>query len=116
MVQFPTGNRILIILMRTTLEEIKIISKHEFNRFLLAMLLTVVNILKGVSISIAQQSLRNGKIAFASNRDGNYEIYVMDADGTNLIQLTDNQYNDTQPSWSPDGTQIVFCLIEIAVP
>ena len=52
--------------------------------------------------------LPNGKIAFASDRDGDYEIYVMDADGSNVTQLTFNESNDTQPSWSPDGTKIVF--------
>jgi Tol biopolymer transport system component len=41
------------------------------------------------------------KIAFSSNRDGNNEIYVMDADGSNQIRLTDYTANDTSPAWSP---------------
>ena len=55
------------------------------------------------------------RIAFASNRDGNrdgnrenYEIYVMDADGNNQQRLTDNDFYDTHPSWSPDGERIAF--------
>jgi Tol biopolymer transport system component len=47
-------------------------------------------------------------IVFNSNRDGDYEIYVMDADGSNVVQLTFNTKLDGSASWSPDGSQIVF--------
>ena len=43
-----------------------------------------------------------------SNRDGNWEIYVMNADGTNSVRLTNNGYGDEYPAWSPDGNQIAF--------
>jgi TolB protein len=49
-----------------------------------------------------------GRIAFATNRDGNYEIYVMNADGTDQRRLTYNPYEDRDPVWSPDGSQIAF--------
>ena len=48
------------------------------------------------------------QIAFSSTRDGNLEIYVMDADGTNQIRLTNHPERDYQPSWSPDGARIAF--------
>jgi dipeptidyl aminopeptidase/acylaminoacyl peptidase len=48
------------------------------------------------------------RLAFASNRDGNYEIYVMDADGSNQTNLTSNATEDRYPAWSPDGSKIAF--------
>jgi hypothetical protein len=41
------------------------------------------------------------KIAFASDRDGNWEIYVMNADGTSQTNLTNNPTGDRYPAWSP---------------
>ena len=43
-----------------------------------------------------------------SDRDGDFEIYVMDADGKNQTQLTQNNDRDWFPSWSPDGQRIAF--------
>ena len=42
-----------------------------------------------------------GRIAFTSNRDGNLEIYAMNADGTGQVNLTNNPATDTYPAWSP---------------
>ena len=49
-----------------------------------------------------------GKIAFMSDRDGNQEIYVMNADGSNQTRLTNNPGWDESPCFSPDGTKIAF--------
>ena len=49
-----------------------------------------------------------GQIAFVSDRDGNYEIYVMAADGTNVVRLTNDPARDGSPAWSPDGAKIAF--------
>jgi TolB protein len=40
-----------------------------------------------------------GKIAFVSHRDGDEEIYVMNADGSNQTRLTNNPAQDGEPSW-----------------
>jgi TolB protein len=51
----------------------------------------------------------NGKqIAFMSQRDGNWNIYVVNSDGTGLKQLTDDPAEDGLPTWSPDGQVIAF--------
>lgn len=50
----------------------------------------------------------NGKLVFETNRDGNEEIYRMNADGTNRVDLTRNPADDTDPRWSADGGRIVF--------
>ena len=49
-----------------------------------------------------------GKIVFYSKRDGNSEIYTMDADGSDQTRLTFNAARDNAPSWAPNGRQIAF--------
>jgi len=51
------------------------------------------------------------RIAFASTRDsqnGNYNIWVMDADGANPRMVTTPAGNNYEPDWTPDGRRLVF--------
>ena len=55
----------------------------------------------------------NGKIAFLSDRtgtavDGDFEVWVMNADGSGAVPVTDNTAEEATPAWSPDGTKIAF--------
>jgi len=49
------------------------------------------------------------RVAFWSNHDGSWQIYLIDVDGSNLRKLVDEAtYTYSPPDWSPDGTRIAF--------
>jgi Tol biopolymer transport system component/tRNA A-37 threonylcarbamoyl transferase component Bud32 len=49
-----------------------------------------------------------GRIAYASNESGNFDIYVIDVRGGNPLRLTREGSKDTSPTWFPDGSSIAF--------
>src|SRR6267143_1055857 len=60
-------------------------------------------------VSNAATGNADGRIAFASTRNGSYKIFVMGEDGSGVTQLTPPaMYSDDDPVWSPDGTRIAF--------
>ena len=48
------------------------------------------------------------RVAFMSARDGNWEVYAVNLDGSGLKRLTNDSANDGLPTWSPDGQSIAF--------
>jgi TolB protein len=46
------------------------------------------------------------RIAFTSNRDGNYEIYVISADGARIQRVTHHSERDDYAAWHPDGQHV----------
>jgi Tol biopolymer transport system component len=48
------------------------------------------------------------KIAFISNRTGNFDVFIMDCNGTNQINMSDSTENNYRPSWSPDGSRLAY--------
>ena len=48
------------------------------------------------------------QIAFSSRRSGSFDVYVMNADGTDTRRLTSGKQNDSHPTWSRDGTRLAF--------
>jgi Tol biopolymer transport system component len=58
--------------------------------------------------SVVQWPTSGTRIAFYSSRDGNDEIYMMNANGSAQINMTNDSASDKFPSWSPDGTHVAF--------
>ena len=50
----------------------------------------------------------SGRIAYVSDENGNFDIYVANIDGSDRLQLTESWFGDWRPVWSPDGSRIVF--------
>ncbi len=48
------------------------------------------------------------RIAFSSNRNGSYDLFVMEADGRNVRRITTDGGTEGEPAWTPDGSRIVF--------
>ena len=48
------------------------------------------------------------KILFTSVQDGNYEVFIMNPDGSEQINLTQHRANDEQAVWCPSGDEILF--------
>ncbi len=75
--------------------------------FILLCFLSVMSSMLGIYPVIAE-SPTTTKIVFGSSRDGNREIYLMNPDGSQQINLTNHQADDVSPVFSPTGEQILF--------
>ena len=56
------------------------------------------------------------RLAFSSNRTGDYDLYVMDADGRNARVIAAAAGTDGEPAWAPDGSRIVFASARGGAP
>ena len=77
---------------------------RRYSRTPLILAIVVGLVLTPLMVAVDAQA----RITFMSDRDGNFEIYVMDNDGKNQRRLTNNGHIDSSPSWSPDSNHIVF--------
>ena len=68
--------------------------------------LTLAVCLLLASVSLVQAA--DTRIAFMSNRSGNGEIYLMNADGKRVRRLTEHPQFDSTPAWSPDREKVTF--------
>ncbi len=61
----------------------------------------------GIS-GIPSDFTQDGKVIYNSHWDATSEIFIADINGSNIIQITNNDYSDTQGQLSPDGNRIAF--------
>ena len=85
----------------------------SLHRPALRRVILCLHLLALLVVSTAQRPLAafsgdNGRIAFQSRRHGNWEVYTMAADGSDVVRLTNNAADDERPGFSPDGAKIVF--------
>lgn len=74
------------------------------------VMLVTVSLLSGCLLFIANWTDAAGSewISFASNRRGNFDIYVMDTNGENPRNLTNHPARELEPAWSPDGRFLAY--------
>ena len=76
---------------------------------LISLLYTLSFLFLNASIpAVLAKAPETAKIAFASTRNENRDIYLMNPDGTQPVNLTQNFADDLHPAWSPIGEQILF--------
>jgi Tol biopolymer transport system component len=105
----PDGTRIAFTNFTGATPEIAVMNADGSNR---------VNLTNNSAVDMRPAWSPDGtRIAFVSNRDFpglvgdqslGLEIYVMNADGSNQTRLTNNNFLDSDPSWSPDSNKIAF--------
>ncbi len=87
----------------------------RINPFRISKPLVIIALVLGVFVvslpllAAQRNTLPANRVVFSWNRDGDFDLYLMDGDTLKVIApLTDNAYSDISPSWSPDGSKIVF--------
>ena len=79
-----------------------------FMRWIIAALLAAISLTAFADNTNPAVSPDGKRIAFVSDRDGNENIYVMDADGSHAVQLTKTADKKGPPVWSPNGKTLRF--------
>ena len=75
------------------------------------LLVFVILILFVLNVSVSPMFAKaptTPKILFTSTRDGNHEVYMMNPDGTEQVNLTQHPARDISAVWSPTGEEILF--------
>ena len=103
----PDGERIAFVRETGGNQDIYVVSKQKDGTWMDDPLLTRLTQHSAADHSPAW-SPDDDAIAFVSGRNGETEIYLMEADGSQQVRLTANAAADVSPVWSPDGKRIAF--------
>ncbi len=79
---------------------IKILSITKYSYFLLFFIFIII-----LASNVIASSTR---LAFVANLDGNWDLFTINEDGTDLKRLTKTPFDEKQPSWFRDRTKIVY--------
>ena len=79
-----------------------------YTKFTILSYAVTVLLVFSSSTAVWAKAPETAKIVFMSKRDGNPEIYLMNPDGSEQVNLTQHPAADYQPAWSPNGKQILF--------
>ena len=82
--------------------------ERSYTKFAISICVISVFLFCGGISVIYANAPTSEKIVFTSTRDGNSEIYIMNSDGSEQINLSRDNAEDFDPVWSPDGEQILF--------
>ena len=77
-------------------------------RSLLIFSLILLILMCGSVCQVFAEAPTTPKILFTSTRDGNHEVYMMNPDGSEQVNLTQHPARDLGAVWSPTGEQILF--------
>ena len=73
----------------------------------LSLIVTLVSVLVWI-LPVFAKAPSTAKIVFAANRGQDRDIYLMNPDGTQQVNITNHRADDVSPVWSPTGEQILF--------
>lgn len=79
-------------------------NKRVYTIFVTLMLLSSILL----TINVAAENIGSEYISFSTNRNGNYDIYMIDRDGGDLQALLDGPADEIHARWSPDGKWIAY--------
>lgn len=88
---------------------IKVFRSKQWFVVKLLLIVLIVGCVIAPPLMAQNNGLPSNRIVFSWNRDGDFDLYIMDADTQQIaFPLTDNTASDLSPVWSPDGTKIAF--------